>query len=383
MIGKSILHYKILEEIGRGGMGVVYKAEDTKLDRTVALKFLPQHLTATDTERARFLQEAKAAAALNHPNVCVIHEIQESGEQPFIVMEYVDGQTIRALVGESGPLALNEALEYATQIGEALREVHQNDIVHRDIKSENIMVNAKNQIKVMDFGLAKLKGSQKLTQSSSTLGTLAYMAPEQIQGQKVNARSDIFSFGVVLFEMLTGRLPFSGDYDAALMYSVLNEEPESLQKYVPDASSELIHVINRALEKVPDERYQNVGDMLIDLRRARRETGKVSRKSLAEMPVPKPAASSARNASPKILALAGGAIAILILAFFLYTVAPKPSKGLLITIEDLRTETNYIIVPQSDTYPISKNIWVCDLYNFLSKKMHADGMGAPLQGKNL
>ena len=206
MIGKIISHYKIIEKIGEGGMGVVYKAEDTKLDRTVALKFLPQHLTTTDTERARFLQEAKAAAALNHANVCVIHEIQDTSDEPFIVMEYIDGQTIRDVVGVNGrsPLPVDDALKYAIQIAEALEEAHNNGIVHRDIKSENIMLNAKNQIKVMDFGLAKLKGSLKLTKSSSTVGTLAYMAPEQIHGHKADGRADIFSFGVVLFEMLTG-----------------------------------------------------------------------------------------------------------------------------------------------------------------------------------
>lgn len=168
----------------------------------------------------------------------------------------------------------------------------------------------------MDFGLAKLKGSLKLTKSSSTVGTLAYMAPEQIHGHKADGRADIFSFGVVLFEMLTGEMPFSGDYEAALMYSVLHDEPEALQKHLPDASSELVHVINRALEKEPDERYQNIRDMLIDLRRAKKETGTVSRKSLAEMPAQKPAVSSARKISPKILALGGGVIAILLLAFF-------------------------------------------------------------------
>jgi len=318
MIGKTISHYRIIEKIGEGGMGVVYKAEDTKLDRKVALKFLPQHLTTTETERARFLQEAKAAAALNHPNVCVIHEIQDAADQPFIVMEYVDGQTIRAIVGANGrpPLPVEDALKYALQIAEALQEAHTNGIVHRDIKSENIMVNTKNQIKVMDFGLAKLKGSLKLTKSSSTIGTLAYMAPEQIEGKAADARSDIFSFGVVLFEMLTGRLPFSGDYEAALMYAVLNEAPDELQKHLPDASSELVHVINRGLEKDPEERYQNVGDMLIDLRRAKKETGKVSRKSLAAMPAQKPAPRATRKISPTILGLAGAVIAILVLTFF-------------------------------------------------------------------
>src|SRR6267154_4578178 len=220
MIGETISHYKILEKLGEGGMGIVYKAQDTKLDRIVALKFLPQHLTANDAEKARFLQEARAAATLNHPHVCTIYRIDEHEGQQFIEMEYVDGQTLRKKI----PLQkLDDVLYYALQIGEALSEAHKKGIVHRDVKAENIMVNANNQIKVMDFGLAKLKGSLKLTRTSSTVGTLAYMAPEQIQGGEVDQRSDIFSFGVVLFEMLTGSLPFRGEHEAAMMYSILNE----------------------------------------------------------------------------------------------------------------------------------------------------------------
>ena len=191
MIDKTISHYKILEKLGEGGMGVVYKAQDIKLDRLLALKFLPPQLVASEAEKARFLQEAKAASALNHPNVCVIHDIQEEKGQQFIVMEYVDGVTLRKKF-ESKPLTVNEAITYAIQIGEALKEAHSQGIVHRDIKSDNIMINSKNQVKVMDFGLAKLKGSLKLTKTSSTVGTLAYMAPEQIQGGEVDARSDIF-----------------------------------------------------------------------------------------------------------------------------------------------------------------------------------------------
>ncbi len=227
MIGQTVSHYRILEKLGEGGMGVVYKAQDTKLDRLVAMKFLPGHLTADQAENARFLQEAKAASALNHPNVCTIYDIKEENNQQFIVMEFVDGTTMKQKL----PIQkLQDALTYALQIGDALQEAHSKGIVHRDIKCENIMVNSKNQIKVMDFGLAKLKGSLKLTKTSSTVGTLAYMAPEQIQGGDVDARSDIFSFGVVLFEMLTGHMPFRGDHEASMMYSILQEEPESVQK---------------------------------------------------------------------------------------------------------------------------------------------------------
>ena len=276
MIGQTISHYKVLEKLGEGGMGVVYKALDMKLDRVVALKFLPHHLTVNDAEKARFLQEAKAASALNHPNVCGIHSIGEHEGKSFIDMEFVDGQTLRSKVA-GGMLKPDSAIVFAIQIGEALHEAHSKGIVHRDVKPENIMVNAKNQIKVMDFGLAKLKGSLKLTKTSSTVGTLAYMAPEQIQGGEVDARSDIFSFGIVLFEMVTGKLPFRGEHEAAMVYSIVNEEPVPVEKYLPDASSDLIHVLNRLLEKTPQDRYQSMADVVIELRRVQKQSVRVSR----------------------------------------------------------------------------------------------------------
>jgi serine/threonine protein kinase/Tol biopolymer transport system component len=282
MIGQVISHYKILEKLGEGGMGIVYKAQDTKLDRIVALKFLPHHLTANDAEKARFLQEAKAASSLNHPHVCTIYSLEEHEGQQYIEMEYVDGVTLRQKI----PIGkLSDVIAYAIQIADALQEAHARGIVHRDIKADNIMVNAKNQIKVMDFGLAKLKGTLKLTRTSSTVGTLAYMAPEQIQGEEVDARSDIFSFGVVLFEMVTGKLPFRGEHEAAMMYSIVNEEAESVQKYKPDIAPEFIHILNRALEKDPADRYQTAQDMLIDLRRLQKQSTKVSRASMVGIPV--------------------------------------------------------------------------------------------------
>ena len=283
MIGQTILQYRILEKLGEGGMGVVYKAHDTKLDRVVALKFLPHHLAGHEAEQARFLQEARAASALNHPNVCTIFDIKEENDKLFIVMEYVDGTTIRQKL----PIAkLQEALTYAIQIGEALHEAHGKGIVHRDIKCENIMLNSKNQIKVMDFGLAKLKGSLKLTKTSSTVGTLAYMAPEQLQGGDVDARSDIFSFGVVLFEMLTGHMPFRGEHEAAMMYSIVNEEPEPVQKSRPDIVPEIDRIIRRALEKDPEDRYQHIDDLVSELRRVQKQSTKISRIPPGEMPAP-------------------------------------------------------------------------------------------------
>ena len=285
MIGTTILHFQILEKLGEGGMGVVYKARDTRLDRIVAVKFLPQRLTGTEEERARFVQEAKAAATINHANVCTIYGIEEYQGQQFIEMEFVEGMTLRARIGGT-QLAERDAVSFAMQIGEALREAHAKGIVHRDIKSENIMVTQKGQIKVMDFGLAKLKGSSRLTKTSSTIGTLAYMAPEQIQGEDIDARSDIFSFGVVLFESLAGRMPFRGEHDAAVMYSILNEEPSSLAEFRPEVDPELERITRRALEKDPEDRYQHVEDMVSELRKLQKKSGRVSRPVPVQPPRP-------------------------------------------------------------------------------------------------
>jgi serine/threonine protein kinase/tetratricopeptide (TPR) repeat protein len=281
MIGQTISHYKILEKLGEGGMGVVYKAHDAKLDRDVALKFLPAHVSVSEETKARFLQEAKAAAALNHAHICTIHGVEEEGGQMYIVMEYIEGGTLRAKLPFS---KVNDALSVAIQIGEALQEAHSKGIVHRDIKADNIMLTSKGQAKVMDFGLAKLKGSLKLTKTSSTVGTLAYMAPEQIQVGEIDHRSDIFSYGVLLFEMLTGKLPFRGEHEAAMMYSILNEQPEPLQKHLPEVSAELVHVLNRALEKDPEDRYQHIDDMVSELRRVLKQSSRVVRPQLGEMP---------------------------------------------------------------------------------------------------
>jgi TolB-like protein/Flp pilus assembly protein TadD/predicted Ser/Thr protein kinase len=327
MIGTAIGQYRIVQKLGEGGMGVVYKAEDTSLDRVVALKFLPEKVMVTEEEQARFAQEAKAAATLNHPNVCTIHDIKELEGHRFIVMEYVEGETLRERASGSG-IGMKETVDYAIQIAEALQEAHTQGIVHRDIKSENIMINTRGQVKVMDFGLAKLRGSMRLTKSSSTIGTLGYMAPEQIQAEQVDARSDIFSFGVVLYEMLTGRMPFRGEHDAAMMYSILTEHPEPLPTYLPDAPSEIVHVLNRALEKDPGDRYQSAGDMAIDLRRCKKDTGRVSRVGVSnssvatagEIPV-RPAGAMA----PRTRNLLLGAALLVIVAVGAWVVFLGPS----------------------------------------------------------
>src|SRR6267143_3274337 len=213
--GQTIFHYKILEKLGEGGMGVVYKAEDTKLKRTVALKFLPQRLSASEQDKSRFIQEAQAASALNHPNVCTIHDIQEHDGQMFIVMEFVDGQTLEE---KKGTISLKQAIDIGIQIADGLAAAHEKGIVHRDIKPENIMIRKDGIAQIMDFGLAKLRGVSRLTQEGSTVGTAGYMSPEQVQGQDADHRSDIFSFGVLLYELLTGQPPFKGVHESAIAY---------------------------------------------------------------------------------------------------------------------------------------------------------------------
>jgi len=321
VIGSTISHYKILEKLGEGGMGVVYKAQDTKLNRTAALKFLPDRVNEDASAKERFLQEAQAAAGLNHPNICTVYGVDEHEGRLFISMEFVDGGTLR----EKLPFQkINDALSIAVQIGEALQEAHAKGIVHRDIKADNVMLTSKGQAKVMDFGLAKLKGSLKLTRSSSTVGTLAYMAPEQIQGGEVDSRSDIFSFGVLLYEMLTGKTPFRGEHEAAMMYSILNEEPEPLQKYLPDASADLLHMINRAFEKDPEDRYQSAADMVSEIRRMLKQSSRVSKRLPADMVVPpmqrEISAEPRQDRKPSIPTpwMVGGGVGIIVLAALVY-----------------------------------------------------------------
>lgn len=231
MIGTVISHYKILEKLGEGGMGVVYKAEDTKLKRTVALKFLSQRLSSGDQDRERFLQEAQSASALNHPNVCTIYDIQEFEGGTFIVMEYVDGKTLRDAKPE---INIKQAVEIVTQVAEGLAAAHEKGIIHRDIKSDNIILRPDGRAQIMDFGLAKLQGSSVLTKAGSTIGTTAYMSPGQLQGEEADHRTDIFALGVVMYELLSGQLPFKGSHEAAVMYEIVNVDPAPLTTARPE-----------------------------------------------------------------------------------------------------------------------------------------------------
>jgi non-specific serine/threonine protein kinase len=270
MIGQTVSHFKILEKIGEGGMGVVYKAQDLNLDRTVALKFLPRGLAANRPERERFVHEAKAASALNHPNITTVYEIGEHDGQLFIAMELVEGKTLKQLAEEESP-PLERILDVGIQLGEALAAAHEKEIVHRDIKGDNLMLTSKGHIKIMDFGLAKLKGASKLTKTGSTIGTVGYMSPEQAQGKEVDRRADIFSFGVVLYELITGKLPFNGEHQAAVIYAICNDEPEPLSRFRSGVPESLQRIIDKALAKDVDDRYQNISDLQVDLRRTKRE----------------------------------------------------------------------------------------------------------------
>jgi serine/threonine-protein kinase len=264
MIGKTISHYRITEKLGEGGMGVVYKAEDTKLEREVALKFLSPDMTRDASAAERFAQEAKAAAALNHPNICTVFEIDEADGQIFIAMECVEGENLRARI-KTGVLELNEALDVAVQIAEGLAAAHKKNIVHRDIKPANIVVTSEGCAKIMDFGLARMTGGAQLTRIGTTVGTVAYMSPEQAQGEIIDHRTDIWSLGVVLYEMLTGKRPFTGDRDQAVIYSILNHQPESITSHVSGAPPEIDGILVRALAKDPAARYQGAGDLAADL----------------------------------------------------------------------------------------------------------------------
>jgi len=264
MIGKTISHYKILEKLGEGGMGVVYKAEDTKLKRMVALKFLPTSAAQDPVEKTRFIREAQAAAALDHPNIAAVHEIRESDEESFIVMAFVEGVTLKEKI-QSRLLSVDESIDIAIQIAQGLKEAHDKGIVHRDIKSSNIMITPSGQVKITDFGLAKFRNEKSFTKPGAQMGTASYMSPEQIQAKSIDHQCDIFSFGVVLYEMLTGDLPFKGENDQAVMFSILYDTPPSITERRPEVPFELEQIVEKALNNDKKERYQRSDEFLEEL----------------------------------------------------------------------------------------------------------------------
>jgi serine/threonine protein kinase/tetratricopeptide (TPR) repeat protein len=265
MIGKSISHYRILEKIGQGGMGVVFKAEDTKLMRTVALKFLPQELMRDPEAKTRFIREAQAAAALDHPHICTVYEIDEEGDRIFISMAFVDGKSLKQKLAE-GPLEFPEASDLASQIASALLTAHTQGIVHRDVKPANVMLTKKGQAKVMDFGLAKLSWGADLTRTATVMGTAAYMSPEQVRGETADHRTDIWSLGCTLYEMLTGKRPFEIPETQAVFHAILSREPPALRSLRADVPEGLAAVVTKAMQKDPAHRYADLKPMIRDLK---------------------------------------------------------------------------------------------------------------------
>ncbi len=291
MVGQTISHYKILDKIGEGGMGVVYKAQDLKLDRFVAIKFLPSQVSASAETKARFMQEAKAAAALNHPNILNIHEIDEEESSMFLVMEFIDGQTLKnhILRLKSGTgIPVNQAIDWTLKIAQGLQAAHARNIIHRDIKPENVMLTADGHLKIMDFGLAKLKSNVTITKTGTSLGTLSYMSPEQTQALPADHRSDLWSLGVVMFEMLTGDLPFKAEHEAGLLYLIVNEEapaPSALDRRIPHPVDA---VVKKMLNKDRALRYQSMEELITTLQQVRSDidtaVSSIKKKAIAVLP---------------------------------------------------------------------------------------------------
>ncbi len=321
MIGKTVGHYRVVESLGSGGMGVVYRAEDTMLGRHVALKFLPQEAAADQTALDRFLREARAAAALNHPHICTIHEVENLEGQPVSVMEYLDGESLKARI-ERGALPAGERLTIAIQITDGLQAAHAKGVTHRDIKPANIFLGASGQAKILDFGLAKLApqrrhaaavaggasgkvtvDSEGLTSPGSAIGTIAYMSPEQARGEELDPRTDLFSLGAVLYEMATGQVPFSGSTSAVIFDGILHGSPRPPLQVNPKLPAELEHIIAKALEKDRDLRYQSASELKSDLKRLKRDIDSSARQPAAKAGMHESGATSAAQAEKSVAVL--------------------------------------------------------------------------------
>ena len=291
MVGQTISHYKILDILGSGGMGIVYKAEDIKLHRTVALKFLPIELTSDETAKNRFIREAQSASSLQHNNICTIHEIDETEDgQFFIAMDYYEGETLKNKIKRES-ISLDEIIKITTQIAEGLNKAHENGIIHRDIKSANIFITKDGTVKILDFGLAKRVDRSQFTTMGVKLGTTDYMSPEQIKGEDIDHRTDIWSLGVLLYEMLTGEPPFHADYDQTIVYLILNQNPEDVEKYRKDVPERMLNILKKTIARNKNDRYQDLAAMLEDLRKVTSKSGIETIEF--ELPVPRPSQSIA------------------------------------------------------------------------------------------
>ena len=265
MIGKKVAHYTVLEHIGGGGMGVVYKARDSKLKRIVALKFIPPVVALDPATKERFIREAQAASALQHNNICAIHEINESDDgRMYIVMDYYEGESLKLKI-EKGKLKIEEAIKYIIQIARGLQKAHEKGIIHRDIKPANIIISESGEVKILDFGLSKVKGQSEITKTASTPGTITYMSPEQIWGAPIDLKMDIWSLGVVFYELITGKRPFQGEVDQAILYSISKEDPTPASAIRNDIPKPLEQIIDKMLQKNPKKRYQSIDEPLPDL----------------------------------------------------------------------------------------------------------------------
>ncbi len=340
MIGKTVSHYRVIEELGGGGMGVVYRAEDLKLEREVALKFLPQQIAQGDAAVERFEREARAAAAINHPNICTVYEVGEYEGSPYLAMELLEGETLKHRINGE-PLPLDTLLDCALEITDALEAAHSRGIVHRDLKPANLFITKRGQTKILDFGLAKLRARRKpalagaaestltaLTDAGQATGTPAYMSPEQARGEELDARTDLFSLGIVLYEMATGRRPFAGTSAATVMAALLRDRPESPLEINRDLPPELARIIGKALEKDVDRRYQSAADLHQDLRRLR-QNPEHSRLSGIRAPSPWQGSPVERAwAMPRWLLATGGAILLLVIGGLLFMRPPAPPRVL-------------------------------------------------------
>ncbi len=323
MTGQTISHYQILEKLGAGGMGVVYKAKDTKLNRAVALKFLPPDLTRDQEAIDRFINEAQTASALDHANICTIHEINETQDgQMYIVMAYYAGETLQQKVS-SGQLSMDSAIDIAMQTAQGLLRAHEAGITHRDIKPSNLVITPRGEVKIIDFGLAKLAGLSRLTKSGSTPGTVAYMSPEQVQGKPVDQRTDIWSLGVVLFEMLTGRLPFRGENEAATIFSIVNEPLEPLARHRTGVSEGLQRIVDKALFKDVEIRYQHIDELLADL--------KGKKRGVSELIKPIAKVKNKKPKQTRIIYAATAIVSAVIIISSLYLFNKQPAKQILPT----------------------------------------------------
>lgn len=336
MIGKTISHYKILEKLGSGGMGEVYKAEDLKLRRTVALKLLPPELTNDEKSKERLRKEAIAASALDHPNIGTIYEIAESDEHSIIVMSYYEGGTLKDKITSLGTgLPIKDALDIAIQIARGLSKAHKKGIVHRDIKPANILFTEEGQVKIIDFGLSKLKGSSLVTKPGTTMGTIAYMSPEQAQSLEVDHRTDIWTLAVILHEMMTGKQPFKGDHEQAVMYLIINEEPEFINKIRSDVPHQIVCIIERALAKKPEKRFSTMQEMLDELELAAEE--------IREGHSKKPPVFRLRKTQRKtVLQIVIIFLVMIVFGFYLWQNKYGKTKPVSVALLPLKSQTNDI-----------------------------------------